>query len=543
MSAPALTALKHKGIAIRLLSSSGVVTGWLFEQSIRGAVLAPKFTIDSKGGLSSLSFHVPREDASLIEKNGIVELFFNGSRVVSGYVKTAPIESSADESLEITCGGFASRLSEQTITATWTSVDVGTIIAALSSYLAILGIAYDPSLISMSAFTVASYEANDTSLKTVIEDIIDIINVAYSTTEYRYSVDAARRLMIVPISSMLGNIFEGWAFQNPAIEDSYDDLVNALRVYRTLSGSSNTEFVALYTDADSIELNGRTEKKLVFSNYVDAATIAQIATAIFQRFANPLRIVSIEKMHISKALLAFGKYGINSKIREYNTRIFRSDNLDNYISAFSSDVALSEDATHVLTGNIALKCVLGALASGYIRIDLSPIKQFPTEINISLWMSSGAKIVLEAVSSLGDVVSKTIENATSEGQWKTVSIPIDLTLRVVAIDAEDYALSVSDGTNARALYGVLSSDNYLFDLSNIRIRWASVSTSIWIDNITVKTHEFSRATLPLKSASYYQENGALFCDAEFGSKDEDLADVVLDIAAEASTLTDIFAKA
>jgi hypothetical protein len=64
--------------------------------------------------------------------------------------------------------------------------------------------------------------------------------------------------------------FEGFQFQNPEVENTDDDLVNRIKIYRTIEGSDEVEDVSTIEDTDSIGIYGLREEKLIISSFISS---------------------------------------------------------------------------------------------------------------------------------------------------------------------------------------------------------------------------------------------------------------------------------
>lgn len=518
-----------------------------------GSELNPNFSMIKNGGLDVLEFTVPQDADLPISNDMLVELWIDGIFCESAYVTDSRENNSDTKTITFTCNGFSTRLARKTITKTFTSRTLKQIVSDVETELNAVGILYSSTLINLPTFTVPSMDASDITLDSLMARILDVANIAYTTLQYRWYINKNHILCFDLIeATVLDQLYEGYHFQKPTVNQDKDSLVNVIRFFRTKSSAKSTvEFVAEYSDAQSVAENGEVVKKISYSDYIDTTVCTRIAASILSRYKDPSNQISISDLPVypddSGALLSFGKYGINRKPNEYWENITDGESLNDIDTTHAINASVSLDTAHVLMGSKAIKIITHPTTSGYVAFAVNTPILFPRKIRLYAYLQHGASIQLEGVSSFGDMATITLTNTSTNDGWFIIEMNIGDSFGEPVVvygknsSDESIAICFKNASNQDAtLFGF--SHASLRNLATVRVYLGAVESIIWVDKVETQTYKYNRDEVVLDNVKYTSRNGRILADAIFGEKQRDLIKVIEDAIDGKNAITNIFVK-
>jgi hypothetical protein len=541
-------------ITLRIIGKDTNTLVYSLDEGIdSGAILNPTFTMEKNGGLIELTFTLPQGTDIPIINDTVVELWIDGVFIDTAYITDSKENDSDKHTLTVTCHGFSDRLTRKTISMSFVNKTLNEIIALVSTQLTAVGIVYSAAAIDLPAFTVPSMDANDITLAELMDRILSIANIAYTVSQYRWYINSSHILCFELISNLpLTQLYEGYHFQQPSLTQNKDTLINIVRFFRTKSTSKSTvEFVAEYTDPQSIAENGEHVKKISYSDYIDATACIRIANGLLQRYKTACKTLDIANLLVRPdsvaQLIAFGMYGLNLQPSSYWTDITDGESLNDVDTTHAINAVIITDDTHVLIGSKAIKLTFSMFTGGYIDFPVSPSILSPIELRLHIFLESNVGIKLTCISSYGDMTTVPIKNTSANADWFIVKLVLTPSFGdAIACygknkDGQNITICFNDAAaNSVALFGFTHSS--LRDLSIIRIYLDPGVGSAWLDKIEARTNQYNRHNLILNSVKYTSWNNKLLATASFGEKPKDLVNVIEDAIAGKNAIANVFIK-
>jgi hypothetical protein len=524
------------------------------EGTSKGNILSTRFEHSRSGGLVSAEFTLADDADIPLTKEMLIEIWVDGIFCEIGYVDENKENGTKDNKIVVSCKGLSERLKRKTISKTFTNMTLVEIILDIAADVEELEIIASPDTLLLPSIFVASMDASDIDLFELIERVLAIANAAYIDEQYHWFIDNCRRLCFEEITSNDEcHLYEGFHFQNPDVNNDRDSIINVVRFFRTDStNKSVSEFVAEYTDVQSILDNGESAEKISYSDYMDDATCARIADGLISRFKDPLVQIDVSDILVEPdgygQFLPFALYGINLRPRQYWKEITNGETLDGLDLGNVQNVAITLDTAHILMGRNSIKAVMTAspASTGYLEFPLDHVINFPKELRAFVYLTPGASITLTALSSYGDSQERQIINRSTRGEWITFSLEFGNTI------GSPYTMYGQSAGGNRAIYGLnaASANVAIFglrgaalrNLESVRIYFDDISGTAWIDRIDILADEYKRVTLPLDSVKYESKNGSILASASFGEPRSDLVKTIEGVIKDKQSLANIFIK-
>jgi hypothetical protein len=283
------------------------------------------------------------------------------------------------------------------------------------------------------------------------------------------------------------------------------------------------------------------------SDYLANSGTTLIANYVFARFAYPLYSVELKQLKLDYTFV--DKYSLNFKFKSRWSVLSDGENLSDFNQAASSGVTLSVSAEQVLTGGKALKCAVGATPTGYISVSLPYTAFTPREVRAYVYLEAGSSIIIEAVSDTGATYLKTITNPAAIASWLSVNFEVTNKLNdpyVLAglFPVPKYAIKLPSTLlgGTFTLRCTSTPANYLLNIAEVRIRWVTPNTTLYVDLVDLKHSSYATRQLYATKRVFTIVNNVLQADIVFGETVDDLTDDLLSTAKQIATITNVFTK-
>lgn len=473
-----------------------------------GTKLEITWTEEKLGGLREFTITILRR-LEIPFFNGMqVRFFLNNLAWALGFIKGIPDSDTDSETIEIKGVGFSEKLKDTTITRTYTNRTVRQVIEDVARFFPNIDIVFNATKLILPLITVSLLVFKNKSLFVIIETILKIVNFEFQDLEHVFGVDERRDFYFFGIQkeNIKRHFFEGFDYQEPEVETTIDDIVNQVPVFRTKeTNSKETEFVAIFSDVDSIDNFGLFERKLTVSDFLDNASIQKVAEAIIDENKIPRKRVSIKSLEPTRKL-EYGFYALSNKKSFQRFRVSEfSDLLQWTQSLTTSTIAIQDFA--VFTGR---KCFIWELNSSLgdkISLSFDPI--YGPEKSI-IYLRHTARI--EALK---------ITFTTNTGQF-TVNLK-----NLFLNDWIPYEFNF----------------NNIFSLSNIEIEVISSGTvTILLDTLEIYTNSYFHNVLSLENITYTFNGKSLLADIDFGNKENTVISELTKINKKNGIPFEIFSK-
>lgn len=351
--------ISEPNIAVKMYSWTGALIAEYYSNTTKNAVTKVTLEDTARNGFDVFAIELSNNLVEPVFTDIICKIFKDGILWASGYAEVIPQLDSFDDMIVITGKGWVHKLKTVVVNETYTTQTLDFIIRDLAStYLTTdLGINYVAGNIVVPVISALSMEFNDKTLWECFDTLLDIANFDYPNTNYRFVVGTAQNFVFNDITNAVNQKwFEGYQYYNPKVETISNKLVNKVLTYRTTSADDKaTEFVAEYSDADSIANYGEVVKKITFSDYVIDAGIASIADSILQRYKEPLTRVTIENIDLDLLDIPKGKYKLANFRRNFFRTINNMESLVGWNVAGLSNSTASISTTEVYTNRTSMK--------------------------------------------------------------------------------------------------------------------------------------------------------------------------------------------
>jgi hypothetical protein len=345
-----------KGTAIKLVSLTGQLIQYIRNTDTTGEILRCTVEALKNGGTNAITFSVDRRTNVPVFPGMIVEVYKDGEKYAIGYANTVPKSQSSAAELEVVCLGYLHKLSERIVNVTYSTIDIKDILLDLEPSFNSVDIKIDTLLLDLPAITVASLAFEDKTLSTVVHTILQIANTNYETAQYRWFVDNDRYLNFELIEDFpYKGIYEGYQYQNPEAEEEDTDIVNRVLAYRTdVANPKELEYVAQYDATESQGIYGIRDKKIIFPDFMDTATMQKFATAILQENKDQKVKVLLEDLEGTDFPFRF--YKLNDRTDVYWQILSECDSFNGWDISAAIDTVVTLSEEQVLTGRNSIKC-------------------------------------------------------------------------------------------------------------------------------------------------------------------------------------------
>jgi len=512
-------------LSLAIKNDSGELVTTLSIGTERGALLALTFEMERMGGVVNAEFSVAEGLDVPFFMGNPVTVIANGEEVLGFDIKSPPDNRGKDGLVLVECAGYCERLKNVVLTTTLTSVSLTDAALSLATLAGTVGITIDSAHLSLPAHVISSMEYEDATLFDVMSDLIDFANGASGVDAYAWEITVDRYLRVYDTRDIASNAYyEGFHFQSPEIDTSFDEMINTIKLWRKTSTGSDEEYVGTYEDAGSIDLYGVYEERIDLDYYASNADCAVLASGILARAALPQRRVTVSSMPVALRAetpgLPFCTYSLFYCPRLVWKRLFSGTDEGVFDLSFASGTTVSTSPVSLI-GKTSVKCELSSSAAGYISLPFDPAILMPRKIRIYAKAVAGTQMIITLVDSNGDGIAYPV---TFDGAWMRLSINYETSVSEATIamkrdtDETDYALALLRDTDETNYAATLLNRNFIASLKEIRFHWVTASVDIYLGYIDVLSRRWEREDLPLNRAKYQLANDTVLAEAEFGGK-------------------------
>jgi len=370
-----------KNVVVKIYSVTGALVASYYNNTERGENLKVVCNELRIGGLDKFSFTIPSTTPEPLFNDMECQIWVDGVKWYSGFSDIIPSRDNSEPIIEITGQGFFHKLKVKTINRTYSAQTLDAIVKSVASNElgTDINVYYNVAKIDVPALSGISMNFEDQDLMEVFSELGEICNYQYSTQQYTWGVDEEKELYFRPVSNdQMSHLFEGYHYQNPEVGQLSGKMVNQILAYRTTAADSKaTEYVATYSDSSSIELNGLSEKKITFPNYIDTTTIANICQSVLEKNSQPVDRVEINDLNIVDKF-DIGFYGLSNRREKYFVKINDMEDITDWDLTGLNNTTVVISSEEVFTGRRAMKLVTSAGAEGdMLSYDLPVPVRFP----------------------------------------------------------------------------------------------------------------------------------------------------------------------
>lgn len=555
--------IAERNLNIKCYSATQALIADYYSNTEKNACLdfAMKFTL--LGGLDTFSFKVSKEVSEPLYNGMTCVIYIDGaSPGYIGYVDSILDQETTEATITVSGKGFMHKLKDVVVNKSYSAQTFDSIIKDISNtYLATAGIQYDVATITSPTITGITIEFNDKPLFDVYNRLTLIAN--YSTTKYRWataiSTTPKARFNFTTAPTDVYGLFEGYNFEKATVETKFDKLINKVLVYRTTSADEKvTEFVASYSDADSIANYGEKSTKIMVSDFTDTTTISKIADAILAQYKEPLISIKIDDMDADAVIASYGMYqpgwyfySINTQRTEYFKIVSRMETLTGWVTTGLVNTTASISAEQVYTNKQSLKLVCtSGCAGSLMTYALSPTIYAPKYFRIFAYkLEASTRFRARIYDSYGNFAVVEIGNQNEPiNEWIEYKVYIepaftDYNLRVDK-DGSNYGhLLVDKDVTHQGILGVRDFDYQgMLNVYSLELEVVSnIAGTIYFDEAAVLTESYKQYSL------YLQESVTTWGNARttslvLGDTEDSLVDEISKGEIEGTTAFQIYSK-
>jgi hypothetical protein len=570
-------------LLIELYTPGGVWVDCLDMKAISPNAVKPDFTVEKRGGLKNFSIKIQRNIDVRLFNQMFVKFWINQNHWYTGYIDFLPMYDQNDETIELEGFGFSNQLDKQIIQVTYNNEDVSDIIddIFINQIPSKTDILYNVANINLPAKILTTLEANDKNVAYVIENILDIVNVGFETTEYTYWIGADRYIYIDEIDkiNMIRNFFEGFDFQKPKIKQKTDKLVNKINIYKTGAASQTVTYDSTVSDTDSIAKYGEKIQKLTLPSNMDSNTGQDIANYKISRWKDPKKTVQVKDLQIEDDPFPFGLYGLTQRHQDNVFVIDECNSLDTWdYNLPGSTINIIQDI--VFSGRNAFKWEITAYDTDYIEITFDVPYWFWEEI--IFWIrpeSDSCEYQVYIEDKDGNSLNSdyficetfdvnpdylVLENGTdyfttnsTRSVWRNIVLQVIHDNRNIALENDDL-FALENGIDELIVDGyrivlntlvigdynkmALANDNQLTNIKKFKIANVADGTTSYLDRLEIAGRMFSTSKLTLEKIKYSITGNQLIADADFGEIEENAVDKIKEINKKQESIFSIFEK-
>lgn len=546
--------ISPRSVGVKIFSATGALVADYYNNTETNDGLALRLKVLKNGGLDTFVMTLANNAEEPLFTGMICKFYVDGVLWFTGFATSIPEVDTESASIAVEGNGFWHKLKTVIVNEAYTAQTLDYIIKDIAStYLSTdLQVLYDVAKIATPSVTGIDVEFNDKRLDEVFDSLLDICNADFSTAQYRYFVDEERELNFALISTVVsGALFEGFDYQNPNVERVADKLINKILAYRTTAADKNeVEFVASYSDADSVSNHGEQAQKLTFPDYIVTAGIQRVAESLIERFRYPLTKIMVNDVAMT-APADFGFYQIVNKRQRFSRDAANFESISGWdiSNLFSTTPTVSTE--HVFTNRTALKLVTAAGSAGdYMFKTFNVPVYFPTYFKFYAYLDdAAAAFTVLLTDTFGNDVSVDVGgNNEPIGEWLKFSVPIAIVYApgLLYVDKD-----VSNGGLMRvdvdgSTYGNLKLLKLLVDgvlnVSTIRITMdADVASTCYLDQFSLEASAYKQHTLMLEEIEYTLDKTRL-ANMAFGDSDDNIISEINKQTAAGKAALDVFSK-
>jgi hypothetical protein len=542
-----------KSVSVQIYSITGALVASYYNNTERGENLQVVCSENKIGGLDKFSFTIPSTTTEPLFTNMECRIFVDGVHWFTGFADVIPDHDTDEPTIDITGLGYVHKLKEKTINRSYTAQSLDYIAKdiAANELGADVDVYYLVSNFDYPGPVTVTIEFEDQSLYDVFEQLLLIYNKDYASNQFTWGVDKDKRIYITQIqTSIQKHLFEGYNYQTPEVDKVSGKIINKYLAYRTtLADNKSSEYVATYSDTDSLSRFGTFEKKITFPNYVDTTTIASICNGLLEKNAIPKDRVSIKDLEVdSKLPIDF--YALSNRRENFFITIEDMEDILNWDTSGLFDATASINETQVMTGRRAMRIVVtGAGAKGTKIVHDLPVPiRFPNIFRSFVYLTNSTdSLIIRLIDSRNNTFDITFEGST--GEWLKILSPIptfilDRGEMIVDYDGSnsDFLTVDFDGSNSDDLIVNTTLADGLTDIVSVEIEInTDTSTTMYVDALSAKANSFSYRSLILESVEY-RLGKSYVADAVFGSRADSIIDEIKGEVKDGNIALSIYSK-
>lgn len=580
------------GLQIKIFSPTNDLLTILSDTDESGRILNAKIIEKKIGGLDSFKFNISKYNDLAISQGSECYFYIQDLKFI-GRIKELPESDQSDPVLEVSGEGFYKRLEKVTINKSYTTQTLDHIVKDIANlYLSDAGLIYNILKIDVPVVSNITIEFKDKNLFQIFNSLLNIANYDYLNNAYRFYIDNEKELVFEKLSgSMIDSLFEGYHYQSPDVSKDNSNMVNKILAFRTKSADKNSvEYVATYQDTESQGKYGIYEIKYTFPDYADTTTISNFCSFILKRRNEPQKKISLSDLLVFvgqrrfndfgvmdkgsgedgwlikktidedieltslkglfKDKLLWGKYAISNKRDSYWQIFSECDSLTGWDFAHITNTTVTIATNRCLTGNRALKIVTdsGSL-NEYFEFELDTTIPLPQLVRLFIYFESTATAIkLTFYDNKSNSIDVQLGDSSTINQWLLLSEQInqqtenDNMLVDDGTPNDDFIVEKTTGVETN-LDLTKETNPGLLNVKKFRLTILSNTVmTFYLDHIDVYANIYKYAELFLEEIEYNLSAGAMFANASFGEKQDNVIDEIKDKIKEGDIALSIFSK-
>jgi hypothetical protein len=527
------------GFELQFFSNSGELTGVIGSQYEKSSLINLEIKIKKIGELESFKFTIGRKLDIPFFDGMEVRFFYNNIHWFTGFLVVKPGQDRRDVIFEYEGKGGKDFFKRITVEKLYENKTLKFILDDLiqNELNGKTPVIFNDSLIVPPSITVTKLEFKNKTIDKCLKTILEIANVDYLTTQYRYGTNLNKEFFFEAISNDLQfGFFEGYQYQEPDVEENIDELINVIRVFRAQENSNTVKFVDEYEDADSKDTWGERIEKLIIADFVDTTTVEKIADSILQQKKDPETKIEITSLKIEDEPYPIGFYSVNNRRADYEISVSDFEDLDAWTKSIVN-TTITEYTQKTISKNKSFKCDTTSGSVGeYIEIELDESIYFPNFLILYINQSV-----------VGDKIQITIFD--EDNNFETLGNNIN-------IISQDGAFIVSqDGARIKAqqkniLVNIVDEffrfETPILELNHIKkIRITFLTNEIMtiiFDRLDIKANIWKQNILASDEFLYIVEKANVKVNAIFGQKTANIIEDLKKIDNRQKNINDIFEK-
>lgn len=543
-------------VTVKLTSWTGAEIATYRSNTETNSVTNVRVSESARHGIESFSFELSNDILDPLFTNMVCNIYVDGVWKSGGYTEVIPGIDSFQDKLTITGKGWAHKLKTVVINESYVDDSLDTIVKHVAStYLgADLGIIYNVANISVPVINNLYLDFNDKTLWDVFDTLIDIANFDYPNTNYRALpwFEAQEFYFDTPIAEPVAKWFEGYQYHNPKVETISNKLVNKVLTYRTTQADDKvTEYVATYSNAESIANYGEHAKKITASDYYVTNGLSKIADSIINRYKDPLTRVTIDNLDLDVVPLFHRVVKFANFRRTFFKTINQMESLTgwNVTNLLNTVASISTDQVYTNRTSMKLVSSVGS-ANDEMVYTLPEIIYSPTNFRIFAYKEElGSEYTVILTDSFANEVSVTIGgNNEPIDEWIEYKILINLEVGVETLAADENItteddLYVDKDGSTEDIIGIdyLIRDGIL-NIATVKIVVNSnIVATTYFDEMSVEASVPVEHTLWFEGAEY-NYSASRTAKVTFGDTQDSLIDEVKKSVKHGNTAFDVYSK-
>jgi len=398
---------------------------------------------------------------------------------------------------------------------------------------------YNPALINPPSYTVTKLELKKKTVRKALQEVLKIANVDYQNEQYRWGVNKEKQFFFEEIGrDVERGFFEGYDYQEPDVKENLKSVVNQIDIYRAVEDSQDVTFVSRVEDAESQGLYGIRNKDITLSDFVDTTTAERIATAIIERFKDPLIEISAEDLRTEDNPYNIGFFNINNKRFTYTDIINEFENLSDW-TVTAPNTTITETQEKVLSGKKSFKIVTTANSSGdQMEYELPEQINFPTSVSMYFSQSAvGEAFTIELEDEDGNTIS------TNDSSIILLEDGGQLLLEDGGGIAQE---ALTSGIESKLLVDfqkITLSATGLDNIKKVRILFVASSVfTLYLDRLEAFSNTYKQNTLTIDKIEYRQEGNSIRSNIIFGEEIDNVINDIKKLDDKAINTINIFQK-